>query len=110
MLLPEARGRGIATEVLSLGLDYALLTRGLHRVTIGTRDDNLAMQRVADKLGFRLEARFREKSWFEGRFCDALGYAILDREWAARKEHDGKTPTQLDEAPRSGVAEPAPAS
>jgi len=68
------------------------------------------MQAVARKLGFRLEATYRESRWFEGGYVGALTYAILDREWAARKEHDGKTATQLDEAPRPGVVEPAPAS
>ena len=83
-LVPEARQRGYGTEALALGIDYAFRTRGLHRIFVGTRDDNVGMQALARKLGFRLEATFREKSWFEGRFCDALGFSLLDREWAAR--------------------------
>ena len=38
------------------------------------------MQAVARKLGFRLEATYRESRWFEGGYVGTLGYALLDRE------------------------------
>jgi RimJ/RimL family protein N-acetyltransferase len=39
---------------------------------------------VLRKLGFRLEAHFRENVFIKGEWCDTLIHAILDREWAAR--------------------------
>jgi putative hydrolase of HD superfamily len=40
--------------------------------------------RLAEKLGYRLEARFRKARVVDGVHFDALGYGILKEEWQAR--------------------------
>jgi RimJ/RimL family protein N-acetyltransferase len=38
-----------------------------------------------EKLGMQREAHLRENWWLKGEWCDSWIYAILDREWAARR-------------------------
>ena len=56
----------------------------LDRIEATTRHDNLAMQRVFDHCGYRLEGRTLE-AWAnaDGTRSDTLAYAILRREWQA---------------------------
>jgi len=42
------------------------------------------MMRVAEKLGYQLEARFRHARIVNGRYYDGLGYGVLREEWARR--------------------------
>ncbi len=51
-LARSAWGRGIATEAAGALVSHALGTLGLPRVVAVTYPDNLASQRVLDKLGF----------------------------------------------------------
>lgn len=51
-LARHAWGRGIAREVGALLVDYAFRTVALPRVVAVTYPDNVASQRVLDKLGF----------------------------------------------------------
>jgi ribosomal-protein-alanine N-acetyltransferase len=54
-LARHAWGHGIATEVGALLVDYAFHTVGLPRVVAVTYPENVASQRVLDKLGFARE-------------------------------------------------------
>jgi aminoglycoside 6'-N-acetyltransferase len=47
--------------------------------------ENTASIRVAEKLGMRREAHFVENAWVKGRWTDSVIFALLDREWAARR-------------------------
>lgn len=42
------------------------------------------MIRLAAKLGFQEEARFRKARIVNGEYYDGLGYGILREEWAGR--------------------------
>ena len=57
-LLPEARGRGLATRVVGLVAGWAFGI-GLARLWAGTRPENVASQRVLEKVGFRREGLAR---------------------------------------------------
>ncbi|MBX6766810.1 MAG: GNAT family N-acetyltransferase, partial [Actinomadura rubrobrunea] len=52
---PSWRGRGYATEALTLVSEWALRTCGLHRVELRAVTDNRASLRVAEKAGCRRE-------------------------------------------------------
>ena len=76
------RGRGLgraAVEWLTAHLFRAY--PALHRIEATTRHDNLAMQRVLDRCGYRLEGTLRE-AWRnrDGSRHDTLVYAILRSE------------------------------
>ena len=81
------RGRSLGTSAVSWVVDHLFTTYGeLHRIEATTRHDNLPMQRVLDRCGFRLEGRMLE-AWTnaDGSRADTWTYAILRREWSARK-------------------------
>ena len=45
---------------------------------------NVQSQRVAEKLGFTLEARIRDRKDAQGNRCDSLIYGLLRNEWEAQ--------------------------
>ncbi|MEU1688568.1 GNAT family N-acetyltransferase [Micromonospora sp. NPDC005707] len=57
-LLPEARGRGLATRAVGLVAGWAF-DAGLARLWAGTRPENIASQRVLEKAGFGREGLLR---------------------------------------------------
>jgi RimJ/RimL family protein N-acetyltransferase len=52
-LLPEARGRGLATTAVKLISAWALRTLPISAVRLQTAPDNIRSQRVAERSGFR---------------------------------------------------------
>lgn len=81
------RGRGVGASAVSWVVDHLFTTyAGLHRIEATTRHDNVPMQRVFDRCGFRLEGRMLE-AWTnaDGSRADTWNYAILRREWSARR-------------------------
>lgn len=78
----DAWGRGYATEAAAMMLDYGYQTLGLHRIQAACGPDNLASQRVLDKLGFQQEGRLRHHVFTNGAWRDSLLYSLLDDEWA----------------------------
>jgi [ribosomal protein S5]-alanine N-acetyltransferase len=50
-LVPEARGRGLVTEAASLLADWGFANLGLTRIEFAILPENLASQRVAERLG-----------------------------------------------------------
>jgi RimJ/RimL family protein N-acetyltransferase len=80
----EARywGRGYGTEALALWVDYLFETLPICRIGLRTWSGNPRMIRLARRLGFREEARFREAYQARGRCYDRLAFGMLRREWA----------------------------
>lgn len=77
-------GKGYTSEASEAMLDFGFRTLGLHRVWADCDPRNVGSVGVLRKLGFRLEAHFRENTFLKGEWCDSLIHAMLDREWAAR--------------------------
>ncbi len=76
------RGRGIGNLAVRWLTDHLFSTyQAAYRIEATTRADNVAMQSVFDRCGYRLEGRFVE-AWVnaDGTRSDALSYAILRRE------------------------------
>ncbi|MFD0883633.1 GNAT family N-acetyltransferase [Streptosporangium algeriense] len=82
---PGHHGRGYATEtvlaLLELGFDGMDLRRIIGR--LDARND--ASARVLERAGMRREAHLVENELFKGEWTDELVYAILQREWRARR-------------------------
>jgi len=75
-------GRGLGFEALGMWADYlfeALPT--LARLDLRTWSGNPGMMRLAEKLGFREEARFRKARIVGDQYYDGMGYGILREEW-----------------------------
>ena len=79
--LREARGRGIVPRALRLISRYGLEELGLGRVELVTDPDNVASQRVAEKVGFTREGVLRSHLLHpDGRRRDSVMFSLLPGE------------------------------
>lgn len=78
---PRAGGRGYATEAVAALLALGFDGLGLHRIVARLDERNTSSARVAERLGFRREARFVESEWFKDEWTTLLVYALLADEW-----------------------------
>lgn len=77
----EARGRGVATRALRLLSRYGFEELGLQRLELITDPDNLASQRVAEKVGYRREGVLRSHlDHPDGRRRDSVMFSLLPGE------------------------------
>lgn len=66
-VLPEARGRKVATRALRLVTRWAFTDHGLHRLELGHAVGHTASCRIAERCGFPYEGTLRGAMWAEGR-------------------------------------------
>lgn len=82
-LLPDFRGRGLATDVIRVLCRYGFSIRGLHRLQLETLADNAAMIATAQACGFIREGTLRENAWVDGQFHDEAIFGLLAADWQA---------------------------
>ena len=80
-LHPDYWGRGYVPEAARALIDLAFKELGLHKIELTCFGYNVQSQRVAEKLGFTLEARIRDRKDAQGNRCDDLRYGLLRSEW-----------------------------
>ncbi|ODT73775.1 MAG: hypothetical protein ABS76_38495 [Pelagibacterium sp. SCN 64-44] len=83
---PDHQGHGYAGEASARLLDLAFGEADLHRVYARCDAGNSPSWRLMERLGMRREAHFREHALFKGAWDEEFYYAILRREWLARRE------------------------
>ncbi|WP_405113322.1 GNAT family N-acetyltransferase [Micromonospora sp. NBC_01405] len=77
-MLPAGRGRGLATRTARLVAGWAFDEVGIARIWAGTRPENVASQRVLEKVGFSREGLLRGRlPGPDGTRYDSLIYALL---------------------------------
>jgi aminoglycoside 6'-N-acetyltransferase len=86
LLSPNERGKGYATDAARALLRLAFDEIGLHRVYAELDPRNTASIALCERLGMRHETHIVEHMWLKGEWTDTGGYAILEREWAARRD------------------------
>lgn len=69
-------GRGIMTQAIKQMVDYGFSTFGVTRIFARPFGTNKASQRVLEKAGFELEARFKNAIYKYDEFMDELIYGI----------------------------------
>ncbi len=77
--------RGIGYEALGLWSEY--LWQALPKIArlgLSTWSGNQGMIRLAMKLGFKEEARYRKARIVDGEYFDSVGYGVLREEWYQR--------------------------
>lgn len=84
-LARHAQGNGYATEAVTALLDYLFGERGKHRVTAECDARNHRSAALLERVGMRREAHHLAASWWKGEWTDEYAYALLAREWAARR-------------------------
>jgi putative hydrolase of HD superfamily len=99
-------GAGLGQQALGLWCEYLFgAMPSLARLDLRTWEGNERMARLARRLGFQEEARFRKARVVDGRYFDALGFGVLREEWKARFP-DGfqRLPNQsVDSTPSAGT-------
>ena len=68
--------KGIITKAIPQMLDFAFKTYDITRVYARPFETNIASQKVLEKTGFKLEARFEKTIFKNGEYLDELVYAI----------------------------------
>lgn len=74
----EEWGKGYATKASNLLIDYAFHVLKLHRLYLGTHENNIAMQKVAQKCGFVQEGIRRDSLYKNGKFYTVYCYSLLN--------------------------------
>jgi len=75
-------GKGIGFDALTLWCNYLFdYFEESVRLDLRTWSGNIGMMKLAEKLGFTLEARFRKARIVDGQYYDSIGYGILREEW-----------------------------
>ncbi len=77
----EAWGKGLASEALTLLIEFAFHGLGLHRLEADTDPGNVRSLRVLDRQGFKREGYLRERWHHLGKLHDAAFLGLLAREW-----------------------------
>ena len=85
-------GKGFASESAHAFIDYLFNQAGARRIYAYVEVDNIASQKLCERLGLRQEGRFVEFISFinneDGtpKYEDTLQYAILKKEWLAHND------------------------
>ena len=72
-------GQGLATESVSLLIDYAFNKLNLHRVYGGTNKENHGSIKIFRKLGFAEEGILKEDYFRNGRYNDSIRFGLLNK-------------------------------
>lgn len=83
---PTVHGQGYASEAAREMLRLGFEVLALHRIAGRCEAGNVRSARLMERLGMRQEAHLRENEFVKGKWDDELVFAILDREWAERRE------------------------
>lgn len=77
----EHQKKNYAYEALQTIISYLFNVLNKHRIIISSDPANIGSIKLAEKLGFRKEAHFKESLIVNGVWVDDLIYAILNKEW-----------------------------
>lgn len=75
-LLPEARGQGLGARLLAAAIDKAR-TKGITRVELTVRVDNLNAKALYERFGFVVEGLQRNSTRVGGEYSHAWAMALL---------------------------------
>jgi len=77
----EYWGKGIGTEAHLLLFDWGFRNLGLYKIWADIRADNIAIIKVIEKLGFKIEGRLREEKNIGGKRVDVVRIGLLRDEF-----------------------------
>lgn len=73
----DSWGKGYATEAGRAMCIHAKETLNLHRLYLGTADNNYGMQKAAEKLGFIKEGQRKEAMYKDNQYHDVIEYGLI---------------------------------
>ena len=80
-LFPAYRGQGYCLEAAQIAMKWAFEEFQAHKVIAMCNACNHRSSHVMDKLGMKLEGRFREELPWQGKWVDQLFFCILEDEY-----------------------------
>jgi RimJ/RimL family protein N-acetyltransferase len=81
----EFWGKGAGSEAMRLMVEYGFRRLNLHRINLAVFAENEAAVRVYEKVGFKVEGRFRDDMFQDGRYKDRLWMGLLCSEFNGGK-------------------------
>ena len=75
------KGKGVAKEASRLILQYGFEELGLNRIYLFTEIDNIAAQKLFEKVGFTREGIIRQDIISQGKYVDRVAYGYLKEDW-----------------------------
>ncbi len=81
IIVPSERKKGNGTETAQIMVDYLFLSRNIVRIQATVETQNMASQRVLEKVGFSREGTLRRAGFMSGKWVDGYLYSILREEW-----------------------------
>lgn len=79
-LLKSARGKGIATRVVNLLIQYCFEELNLHCLTANVIERNRGSRKLWEKLGFLQDGVLRERIYKNGKYHNVIAYSLLKEE------------------------------
>ena len=76
-------GRGLAAEAVTVMLDWAIRTLGLHRVEADIDPRNEGSRKLLERLGFASEGVLRERYFVGDDVSDTELFGLLAEDWRA---------------------------
>ena len=95
---PDSWGRGYATEALRAMLTFGFRELRLRRIWATCVTENIAAQRLVEKLGLKKEQHISRHRWMKERWWDTLVYGIHHQEWSGQVP-ESAAPLQAHQAP-----------
>lgn len=86
-ILPEFHGKGYTTEAVRAVLRFAFEENGVERIETGCFAENLASERIMQKVGMIQEGFLAKFDWLDGQLRDRILYRLLRDEWRALNDN-----------------------
>lgn len=77
LLHNDYQGKGIMQEALTAVIDFGFKQMKLHSIEAIIDPDNIASAKLLERNHFIKEAHFKENSYYNGKFLDAIHYSLL---------------------------------
>jgi len=77
----KSRGKGYAIEAVKLLTEHAFYKLNLHKIYAGMVKENKASINAFNRLGFKIEARFRKHCFVNNRYLDCYKMGLLKEEY-----------------------------
>jgi len=87
-LSPEARGKGLGKEALTLLFDFGFREMNLHKIWAEVYDNNVALGVYTGPLGMKVDGKLRHNQFTNGTYIDSTMLSVLEDEWF--EKHGGR--------------------
>jgi ribosomal-protein-alanine N-acetyltransferase len=74
-------GKGVGTEAHALLFDWGFKNLNLHKIWADIRKENIAIIKIIERLGFKVEGTLREERLIEGKRMDVVRIGVLRDEF-----------------------------